>query len=544
MSKFFKVRRLMVAILAIVMVLSLAGCKSNNDSQKKADDLLKFEFYRNYAWDVGKYPFDETNEIAKWVINNKKVKVNFTWPGGSAEDKLNLMVASDSLPEVIMVSRDSVWLDLINKGKLMPLDDFYEKYEGYRNNVARETVDFTRINGHIYGILNWPRDEGFLGYGTGLVINRKIYEELGSPDISTLDGLYKYLKMVKEADPSIVPLQPGSNEVTFALLWCCFGGGRVPEDSYGITRNPVDGKLVHVINDPRFPEFIKYLRKLYQEGLISPEYSIEMAEPIMDKLKKRKVAVFCGADGINVADSARSILEAAGKENPYDCVPLPAAPGVDPQTIVSGQAGVVGWNVICLTNNAGKINGKEVEGRAEAIYAYLDWVFSNEGQRLMLCGPEGELWQGLDENDFPIFKEGKSLNLTGEELKRLPVGQFMYPGNATYVDSLKNTLFADADPAKQDWRTNQQLKFINQLRETTCFTGIESIEDEEISRIYVRADDYWKAKMVELVMGKEDVDTMLATIKNDLYDSYQYGKYEEYATKVWQENLMKMGLAE
>ncbi len=544
-ARFTRVLLMSVSLLLALVLLTSCGQKDEG-AQNAEDELLEFEFYRNYSWDVGKYEFDETNLISKWVIDNKKVKVNFTWPGGSAEDKFNLMVASNTLPEVIMIPRDSTWLNLISEDglsdKIMPLDDFYNKYEGYRTNVAKETVDFTRINGKIYGMLNWPKQGDWMGYGTGLVINRKIYEQLGSPDISTLDGLYEYLKMVKAADPSIVPFQPASAEVTFGLLWCCFGEGRIPEDSYGIMRRDVDGKLVHIINDPKFPEFIAYLRKLYKEGLISPEYSIEMAEPIMTKLKKQQVAVFCGVDGINTADSARSILEAAGRENPYDVVPLPAANGVDPSTIVSGQSSAVGWNVICITQNANYKDGKYVEGRAEAIYAYLDWVFSNEGQRLMLCGPEGELWEGLDENDFPIFKEGKSLNLTSEEMKRLPVGNFMYPGNASYVDSLKNTLFGTQDPSERSWTVNQQMKFANQLREATEFTGIESIDDLEISRIYVRADDYWKGKMVELVVGDEDIGSMIATIKNDLYGSYEYGRYEEYATRVWKENRVKMNL--
>lgn len=542
------VRMLSLILCLMFLLCTLTSCKKNEEgtSGEEKSDLLEFEFYRDYSWDVGKYEFDETNLISKWVIDNKKVKVNFTWPGGSAEDKFNLMVASNTLPEVIMIPRDSTWLNLISSDglsdKILPLDEFYYKYEGYRTNVDAATVDFTRVNGKIYGMLNWPKQGEWMGYGTGLVINKKIYEELGSPDISTLDGLYEYLKMVKAADPSIVPFQPASGEVTFGLLWCCYGDGRIPEDTYGIMRKDVDGKLVHIINDPRFPEFISFLRKLYKEALISPEYSIEMAEPIMTKLKKQKVAVFCGVDGINVADSARSVLEAAGRENPYDCVPLPAAPGTDPATIVSGQSSAVGWNVICLTQNANYENGVYVEGRAEAIYAYLDWVFSNEGQRLMLCGPEGELWEGLDENDFPIFKEGKSLNLTSDEMKRIPVGNFMYPGNASYVDSLKNDLFGKLDPSELSWTNIQQMKFANQLREATEFTGIESIEDMEISQIYVRADDYWKGKMVELVVSDDDIDTMLATIKTDLYGSYQYGRYEEYATNVWKENRVKMNL--
>lgn len=559
-----KLRKLALILVATIFASALlGGCQSGNTGESKstettmaqsaatkgaagAGELLEFEFYRNYTWDVGKYPFDETNKIAKWVIDNKRVKVNFTWPGGGdANDRFNIMVASNALPEVIMISRDDTWTKLISKDgkndKIMALDDFYGKYSGYRTNVSQEVVNFTKVNNRIYGILNWPKTGDWKGFGTGLILNDEIYQGMGSPKLDTLDDLYMYLKEVKEADPSIVPLQPGTGESNFGLLWSAYGEGRTPAETYGITKRPVNGKLLHVINDPRFPEFAKYLRKLYAEGLISQEYSIELGEPIKDKLKRRKVAVFCGFDGINEGDSARSILEAAGKANPYNAYPVPAAPGVDRQTIVSGESSAVGWNVICLTNNADKKNGEVVPGRAEKIYEYLDWVFSNEGQRIMLCGPEGELWKGVDEKDFPVFLPGKTMNLSAEEMKTLPLGQFMYPGNTSYVDSLKMHLNKNLDPSQREWRVNQQLKFVNNLKEATEFTGIESIADEEVRQVYVRADDYWKSKLVELVVGTEDVDAIISKVKSELYQKYDYAKYEEYATKVWQENLKKMG---
>lgn len=551
--KRIKIRGIALLLVMLFVVSVAAGCRSEDKGKKDEpaasgeEELLEFEFFRNYAWDVGKYTFDETNKIAKWVIDNKKIKVNFTWPGGGNEnEKLNIMVATNSLPEVIMVARDQTWTNLVSKDgtkdKILALDEYYNKYEGYRTNVDKEVVDFTRINGKIYGMLNWPKHGDWKGFGTGIVVNNDLYMQLGSPKLDTLDDLYNYLKLVKEKAPNMVPLQPGSGEVTFGLLWSAFGEERFASETYGIMQRPIDGKLRHVINNPRFPEFIKYLRKLYKEGLISQEYSIEMPEPVKDKLKRSRVAVYISFAGVDDADTARSILEAAGKTNPYEVYPVPAAPDVDKDSIITGDSKKVGWNVICITNNAKIKNGKENLRKAERIYEYLDWVFSNEGQRLMLCGPEGELWEGTDEKGFPIFKPGKSLKLTADEMKQLPVGQFMYPGNASFVDSLKMHLSALQSPDQREWRVNQQLKFVNKLKEATEYTGIETIEDMEISHIYVRADDYWRAKMVEFVVGNDDVDSMISVVKNELYKSYNYDKYEDYATSIWLNNRKRMGL--
>jgi len=391
-------RTIIIMFIAAYIVLIAAGCGGDSSDKEKEvigenstsqnsssnEGLLEFEFFRNYAWDVGRYPFDETNLISKWIIENKKVKVNFTWPsGGNPNEKLNIMVATDSLPEVIMISRDQTWTSLISKDgtkdKVIPLDHYYEKYEGYRTNVSKEVVDFTRINGKIYGILNWPKNKEWKGYGSGMILNDELYKQLGSPKLDTLDQFYDYLKLVKSNTQGIIPLQPGAGELTFGMIWSCYGEERVPVETYGIMLRPIDGKLRHVINDPKFPDFISYLRKLYKEGLISQEYAIEMPEPVKDKLKRQKVAVYMAISAIDDADNARSILEAAGRTNPYEAYELPAAPGVDKNSIVTGTSSMVGWNVICLTNNAKMDNGKVNMRKEERIYEYLDWVFLRKG---------------------------------------------------------------------------------------------------------------------------------------------------------------------
>lgn len=553
--------RQIAAVLSTVILTTalLTGCggsdnkveeslssSSTNTNANSNEEVLEFQFFRNYAWDVGKYPFDETNKIGKWVMDNKKIKVNFTWPGGgNPNEKLNIMVATDSLPEVIMIARDKTFSDLISKDEtksnIIPLDEFYNKYEGYRTNVAQDVVDFTKINDKIYGMLNWPKKGDWLGYGTGLVLNEEYYKQLGSPKLDTLDDLYNYLKTVKEKDSAIIPLQPGANEVTFGLLWAAFGEKRVPADTFGLTQRPINGELKHIVNDPKFPEFIKYLRKLFKEGLISEEYAIDQDEQVKDKLKRRKVAVFASTDGVQAADTTRGILEAAGKTNPYEAYELPAAPGVEKSTIVTGTSSKLGWNVICLTNNANKTNGKEVPGKAEKIYKYLDWVFSPEGQTVMLCGPEGELWKGVDKNGFPIFLPGKSMKQNDDERMLLPLGKYMYPGNTDFVDAFKMN-FNKSLPADQiSWQDRQQLKFVNKLDpEPPEFSDIRIIDDNAISQIYVRADDYWRAKMVEFVTKDDDIDTMIKVAKDELYTNYAYGKYEQYATNVWQKAKEKI----
>lgn len=107
----------------------LAGCGGNSAQENSASAgetstgpiTLKF-FDKN---------FDQafTTPVAQEITKKTDVTIEMMPTTGNAEEKLNLMLASNDFPDIVLIGRTD---DLINKyiaaGALIPLDDLIEKY--------------------------------------------------------------------------------------------------------------------------------------------------------------------------------------------------------------------------------------------------------------------------------------------------------------------------------------------------------------------------------------------------------------------------------
>jgi len=165
---------------------------------------LEFTLYGNYDWyTMPKWGADETTA---WVKENKKVNITEIPNGGNTVQKLNTMIASGDLPDVIWGERGADVERLREAGLLVPLDDYIEKYPNLKKWLDPKAMNMLRSpDGKLYQFPNWytNRPNGNAGW----VVNKKIYKELGSPKLETTDDLYNYLKLVKEKYPDVIPLE-------------------------------------------------------------------------------------------------------------------------------------------------------------------------------------------------------------------------------------------------------------------------------------------------------------------------------------------------
>lgn len=105
-----------------------------------AAEVLDVDFYGNYSWFNAPPAWtDSDNIIGQWMLKNKGINMIYRGPGGNADEKLNLMVATGELPDVIMMDRNDQWKQLIDLGVFVELDDYIAKYDGYRSVVDERT---------------------------------------------------------------------------------------------------------------------------------------------------------------------------------------------------------------------------------------------------------------------------------------------------------------------------------------------------------------------------------------------------------------------
>lgn len=176
------------------------------------------------------------------------------------------------------------------------------------------TWDSLKIDGKIYGM---PM-ETFDIPQNGDVIRIDLLEKLNLPIPKTLDELVTVLKLVKEKDPAgvgknnVIPLSmnyPGNAATNNFPFRAQFG------ISYNF--NNVNGKIVSVIQMPALKEYIKFMKKLYDEGLLDKDFLVTKMDGINPKILSNQIFMFSYAHWTNMygwrdaIDKAKSTIKLA-----------------------------------------------------------------------------------------------------------------------------------------------------------------------------------------------------------------------------------------
>lgn len=227
----------------------------------------------------------ETNDFTKWY--EEKTNVHIEWevvPEQSIQEKLNLVLASEDYPDVIMGLNISSAQQMIygSQGAFLPLNDLIEKQGTNTKKMFQDNPEIqsaiTALDGNIYAL-----PEVNECYHCSMSQKMWIYEpwlkKLNLKMPETTDELYEVLKAFKEQDPngngmqdeiplSISPKSWSSSIDAFLL------NSFIYNPVYGSSYKHIfikDDKLDVAFNKPEWREGLRYMNKLYAEGLLAPE---------------------------------------------------------------------------------------------------------------------------------------------------------------------------------------------------------------------------------------------------------------------------------
>lgn len=272
-----KIALAMALITSVTMIFS--GCGSNKETADGGEKpVLKI---------LSKYePFDpNTDPSVQRISELTGYEVEYTLlPKENASEKLMLELASGTEYDLVRVDSEQ-FSQLLGQNALMPLDDLLEQYgENILKSGSEKGWNSAKSDGKTYGM---PHEEGRdleNPYGInmkGIGIRTDILDELGLEVPNDIDSLYQTLKTIKEKK-NIAPLTGlgGFEDI--------IGSGF---DMVGADWSIVDGKLVPRIKLPQTKEYVKFMSKLYQEGLIDPDWSFNTDETAKQKLITGKAAM-------------------------------------------------------------------------------------------------------------------------------------------------------------------------------------------------------------------------------------------------------------
>ncbi|MFD0714760.1 extracellular solute-binding protein [Paenibacillus sp. GCM10027626] len=516
------------------------GAGSGGEQQREkpfvlGEEPLSFSFYGNYDW-FNMQPWGE-DPATKWIKDNKKVTVEAISSGGAPEQKLNTMIASGELPDVIFLERGSDVERLRKAGKLVALDDYFEKYPNLRKWLDPSALQMLRSeDGKLYQFPNWHTTEP-QGNG-GYMINKGIYKALGSPKLETFDDLYAYLKLVKEKYPDVIPFETTIGGQGVDVLYSGFADDH-PLLYLSQLAVPEGNELKSILSDPVYRESMLFASKLAREKLLTPDALTQTLDQVRERMTTGRVAVIAAYNVMNIGGQGNMGLrdeeqdESKKNDVGYQLIWPLHKEGVDKNKVWPTQYDKLGWNVSVITTAA-----KNPEG----IFAYLDWQTGDEGQRVLTYGPEGLYWQGTDEIGTPIFKP--EFYDDEKEYNRLygVWDTFTWSANSSFHRSIKERVESQTPPEKAKKMAPPQPDYnLRTAFNGTAFVNLEPPAGSDEAIIAQKVDDIFKEARAKAIFAKsdEEVIALLDKAENDALKA-GYDKLLKYKTERWQENLSKL----
>lgn len=384
--------------------LAAIGCGAYEKGQKETDTAaesgpawkrleetredITFDWYINYSWFATKWG---GNVVSDAITEETGVSVNFITPMGSEVEKLNALIAADSLPDLITLGYWEPQLDdMINLGMVYPLNELADRYDACFWEVTDPAVVswFTQEDGNIYSypnssILPGELDENDrIGSNECFLVRKDIYEAIGSPDMTTQEGFYEAVKRAKE----MFPLVDGQPLIPVGAQFFD-DSGNVSFDKYLMNFLAVDqerdGKVYDRYTDPEYVSWLKLFRRMGQEGYLANDIFVDTRTQMEEKLAQGRY--FCMIYQYTDMLAQQKALYANDPKKVYMAVEGPRnANGDDPRLPVSS---INGWTVTLISKNC-----KD----PERAIAFVDYLLSERGQMMIYLGVEGVTYEMVD----------------------------------------------------------------------------------------------------------------------------------------------------
>ena len=347
--------------------------------------------------------FNKDTLVAKEVMRETGINWEIDIPSGNETTALQMLVASGSLPDVVICP--SSWPlvgTMIDGGKITPWSDLMDEYAPKMWNLLDDTMLewFTLGDGKLYFVPSYVADESLVEKTlqktnpAPFYVRSDIYTEMGRPDMSTPKTFEEVLVRVKKEYPDMIPLNlkfvymtDFGFSPTFTNIFKGFG--LQPQGSGGDQPTLVqvkDNEVKLPYRDPRYKEALKYCNSLYKKGIITDSLLIQRQSQIDQNLNNANY--FCTSEAIHyVNQELNPTLKANFPDQgiQYELLdPAFAKEGITPkyQTILSK-----GWMAPLISSNA---------KNKDRIIKFFEYCLSERGQRTIILGKEGETYDLKD----------------------------------------------------------------------------------------------------------------------------------------------------
>lgn len=493
-----------------------------------ADTPVTLEWYVNYSW--FKTGWGE-NLVSQKITEETGVSIHFVTPAGNETEKMNSMIAANTLPDIITLGWwETQAEEMIEYDMVYALNELADEYAPYFYDVIDEDSArwYTKENGNLYCYPNssyTPEDyERYdsIGSNQNFLVRKDIYEALGSPDMTTPEGFAAAVKAAAEQFPEVdgAPLIPiGAEEFKQEG---CNSFDKYLQNFLAVPYEK-DGEAYDRTMDPEYLSWLKVFRELAQEGYLADDIFVDRRSQIEEKIAQGRY--FCMFyQGQDMLAQQKTLYENT-PERVYMAVDGPKnSAGDDPR--LPGTS-INGWTLTFISKNC---------QNPERAIALLSYLISEHGQKMIYLGVEGEMYDVVD-GEIVIRPEVQNLlQRDRDEYDRI------YGGDDAYWMLQDNVM-------QSQW--GQQLSEAElQIKEWTypytMYAGQYEVNFEagtEAASINTKVQQEWGKVLPQLLLAEsdEEFDRILQEFK-EKRDAYGYKKVLAETTEQMQQLKEKLGL--
>lgn len=402
-----KLRNMLAAAIAMVMVLVMmvGGVAIAAEDNSPAGDPITFTMFH------GTEGAQTDNYMYQYVEEQTGINLMVEHVIGDLGTKMGVLIASGDYPDFVYGWEQQH--KFIDAGAVIPLNDLIEKYgDNVRKAYTEEELEKARHeDGNIYFLYpNRSSIDNSYAIG-GIYVQRRVLEDAGYPEITTLEQCFDMLAAYIEKNPVD---ENGNPNIAF--------GAATDSGSFWNMLMPIpllggysdDGQTCMI--DPETLDAHAYgnsedaktywgaLNKLYLKGLLDPEMFTNNREQYNAKRATGRILA-CFDFWWNINDVQDS-LKSQGMDD-YVYVAVPAM--LDETRVWKDQMGIPESSRDGVSIS---VNCKD----PERAFKFINWTLSEEVQKLTWWGIEGQDYL-VDENGLYYRTPEMRIQFNDQEYK-------------------------------------------------------------------------------------------------------------------------------
>ena len=402
-------KRILTAVLALVMLLALTGCKSGDN--KQADNKEQTDFLIVGGMSVLSSGYD-SNPVLLGLAEKAGITIEWDTMSDSLGERVGVLIGGNQLPDAFIAvnfsmndineyGEDGTFIDLtpyINAETMPNLTAILEKYPDIKSAI-------TMADGKIYGL---PSAEMM---GTGAIgdsdnysiysipefsmINKKWLDELGLAVPTNLTELHDALTAFKENDMATtygngagttIPMSTGFDQWCWGqeIFYSGFGFTNFTSDVCADLAVAADGTVEFVSASDKYRDAVTYFHDWYAEGLMDLEMFSQSTNQLIAKCSQGRV-------GVTTWWEKEEILGDYASDYVF-LPPLKGPVGTDYADVCGVQirdGGAISSGNLSITNAC---------GNPEALLKFFDMWYDGEVVMQLQYGPIGVYFTEKDAN--------------------------------------------------------------------------------------------------------------------------------------------------